>query len=440
MMSQQNQDFKARGIAHSLKNHNAKRPAKIMLLVICLIFVVLLIWSAIAKVDNITRAMGQVIPSSKLQIIQNLEGGIVNAIHVKQGDVVEEGALLISLSPIQSSAEFGSRKQQVFGLAVRAARLEAESKGRKLSYDAALNQQAKDIVAVDKAEYQSRQASLQAELMVIDSQIQQKLQESVAAEVEWEASKTGLQNAKEELEIITALVERGLEPRLELVRLNSRVSELKARQDLAKVSMMRLKSAEREVKDRREAALRNFQAQSASELTRTKTELNAQQELLPSFEDRLLRTYVRAPARGVVNRIFITTPGGVLKPSEPLLELVPAEDKLVIEARIRPQDIAFVRIGQPARIKLTAYDYTVFGAMDGQVTQISADVVPVDREESFYLARVEIEKQMIENLGKKLPIIPGMQAQVDIVTGNKTVLDYLTKPIKALKENAFRER
>ena len=120
--------------------------------------------------------------------------------------------------------------------------------------------------------------------------------------------------------------------------------------------------------------------------------------------------------------------------------MVPAEDKLVIEARIRPQDIAFVRIGQPARIKLTAYDYTVFGAMDGQVTQISADVVPVDREESFYLARVEIEKQVIENLGKKLPIIPGMQAQVDIVTGNKTVLDYLTKPIKALKENAFRER
>ena len=439
-MSQEHQDYKAKDIANAIKNHGAKRAATGMLIVICVVFVVLLIWSAIARVDNITRAIGQVIPSSKLQVVQNLEGGIISAIHVKQGDDVEEGALLISLSPIQSKAELGSRKQQIFGLKAKAVRLEAESKGKKLRYDPALSRQAADIVAVDSSEYQRKQASLQAELSVIDSQIQQRLQEAATTRVELDASKRGLQISKEEHEIISALVERGLEPRLELVRMNSRVSELEARYDTAKAALLRVDSAIREARARRDATVKNFQAQSASELSRTKAELNVQQELMPSLEDRLQRTDVRAPSRGVVNRIFITTLGGISKPGDPLLELVPAEDKLVIEARIRPQDIAFVKIGQPARIKLTAYDYTVFGAMDGQVTQISADVVPVDREESYYLARVEIGKQTIESLGKKLPIIAGMQAQVDIVTGNKTVLDYLTKPIKALKENAFRER
>lgn len=439
-MSPKPQDYKAKSIAHALKNHGTKRAATGLLIVICVVFITLLIWAAFAKVDNITRAVGQVIPSSKMQVVQNLEGGIVAALHVKQGDFVEEGALLVSLSPIASQAELGNRRQQVFGLSAKAARLEAESKGKNLNYDPVLAKQAADIVAADRAEYQRKQASLQAELSVIDSQIQQRIQEAATGKVELAAAQRGLQIAKEEYEIVAALVERGLEPRLELVRLNSRVSELQARLDAAGTTILRAESAIREARGKREAAVKSFQAQSASELTRTTTELNAQQQLLPSFEDRLQRTEVRAPTRGVVNRLFITTLGGVSKPGEPLLELVPAEDKLVIEARIRPQDIAFVKIGQPARIKLTAYDYTVFGVMDGQVKQISADVVPVDREQSFYMARVEIEKQNIESLGKKLPIIPGMQAQVDIVTGNKSVLDYLTKPIKALKENAFRER
>ena len=439
-MNQTQQDYKAKSIAHAMKNHGTKRAATGLLIVICVVFIALVIWAAFAKVDNITRAIGQVIPSSKLQVVQNLEGGIVSALHVKQGDFVEEGALLVSLSPIESKAELASRRQQVFGLTAKAARLQAESRGKKLSYDPLLAQQASDIVAADSAEYQRKQASLQAELSVIDSQIAQRIQEAANGKVEHAAAQRGLQIAKEEHEIVAALVERGLEPRLELVRLNSRVSEMEARLDAAGTTILRAESAIREARAKREAVVKNFQAQSASELTRTTTELSAQQQLLPSFEDRVQRTQVLAPARGVVNRLFITTLGGVSKPGDPLLELVPAEDKLVIEARIRPQDIGFVKIGQPARIKLTAYDYTVFGVMDGQVTQIGADVVPVDREESFYLARVEIEKQSLESLGKKLPIIPGMQAQVDIITGNKSVLDYLTKPIKALKENAFRER
>jgi adhesin transport system membrane fusion protein len=438
-MNQEPQDFKLRSITHAVKHSGAKRATLGLLIGICTVFVFLVIWAAFARVDNITRAVGQVMPSSKLQVVQNLEGGVVSALHVKQGDFVDEGALLVSLSPIQSDAELGSRKEQVLGLSARAARLNAESNGKKLSYGVGLNKEA-PIVAADRAEYQRRQASLSAELAVIDSQIQQRIQESANSKVEMAAAERSFAIANEEYAIVAKLVERGLEPRLELVRLDSRMSELEARNQAAKNSVIRLESAISEAKARREATERNFKAQAASELTRATTELNIQQQLLPGLEDRLKRTSIKAPARGVVNRIFVTTLGGVVKPGDAILELVPAEDKLIIEANIRPQDIAFIKIGQAARIKLTAYDYTVFGAMDGQVTQISADVVPVDREHSFYIARIEIQKEGLESLGKKLPIIPGMDAQIDIITGNKSVLDYLTKPIKALKENAFRER
>lgn len=428
------------GIAQALRHAGGLRAGKGLLIGICLVFIVLLIWAALARVDSITRAVGQVIPSSKLQVVQNLEGGIVTMLHVKQGDFVEEGSLLVSLSPIQLRGELGSRKQQLLGLSARAARLAAESNGKKPLYTDELNANASALVAVDRAEYERRQASLAAELAVVDSQIAQRMQEAAASKVELTAAERGLTIAKDELEIVSALVDRGLEPKLELVRLQSRMSELEARLQSARTATVRTESAVREARARREATEKNFKSSAASDLTKTATDLSMQKELLPSFEDRVVRAEIKSPAKGFVNRLFITTIGGVVKPGDPIAEVVPAEDKLIIEARIRPQDIAFVKIGHPARIKLTAYDYTVFGAMNGQVTQISADVVPVDREHSFYMARIEIQQEGLKSLGKQLPIIPGMDAQVDIITGNKSVLDYLIKPITALKENAFRER
>jgi len=186
---------------------------------------------------------------------------------------------------------------------------------------------------------------------------------------------------------------------------------------------------------------RQLKAESAAELNRTLTELRALEESMPALKDKLSRTEMRAPLSGIVNRVLVSTLGGVVKPGDPVVEVVPADDQLMVEALVQPKDIGFVHIGQPAKVKLTAYDYAIYGAMEGKVATISADAVPMgDKGQAFYQVRIETSTTAMESLGKKLPIIPGMQAQVDIVTGSNTVLRYITKPLTAVKENAFRER
>jgi len=189
--------------------------------------------------------------------------------------------------------------------------------------------------------------------------------------------------------------------------------------------------------------MQKFKSDSSSDLSKTVIELNPLKEALPAFEDKVNRTNVRAPLKGVVNRIMVNTVGGVIRPGEPVVEIVPYDDVLVVEAQIRPQDIGFVRVGQAANVKISAYDYSIFGSLQGTITQISADAISKEERGQtvyYYLARVETSTSAIKSLEKNLPIIPGMQAQVDITTGNKSVLTYLLKPLVAVKDNAFRER
>jgi adhesin transport system membrane fusion protein len=188
---------------------------------------------------------------------------------------------------------------------------------------------------------------------------------------------------------------------------------------------------------------KQYKSEISAELAKTSLELNPLKKSLPALADRVDRTYIKAPMKGIVNRVLVNTLGGVLRPGEQVLEVVPADDVLVVEAQIRPQDIGFVKVGQSANVKISAYDYSIFGSMKGLVTNLSADAI--SREERgqtvyYYLARIETKTSVMNSLGKKLPIIPGMQAQVDIITGNKTVMQYLMKPIVGVKENAFRER
>jgi len=195
-----------------------------------------------------------------------------------------------------------------------------------------------------------------------------------------------------------------------------------------------------EARSRRAQLLKQLRNEAAAELSRLTNELNAQRQAMPALADRVERTELRAPVKGIVNRVLVSTVGGVVKPGEALVEVVPADDQLVVEAYIAPKDIGFVKIGQSARVKLTAYDYSIFGAMEGAVVHISADAVAVGERQSAYLARVETRTTAKDALGHKLPIIAGMQAEVNVITGQRTVLQYLTKPLVGVKENAFRER
>ena len=428
------------GIAAAARIGRANRASRWLLYAIGGVFVMLIAWAALTRVDDVTRADGRVIPSAKLQVVQNLEGGIVQAIHARQGDHVDVGAQLVSLSQAQVGSEYDSRRQQFYTLSARATRLAAETRGADPAFPQQLQHDAGDAVASERAEFEARRARQASDLLVLDAQFAQRSKELDDSKVSKETAERTLKLLLEERDIVSRMVERGLEPRLELVRLDGRISELTGKVESTVLAIQRLQSAVTEISAKRDAYLRTFRGDASAELGKTYGELRPLQKSLPAFADKVLRTDLRAPMKGIVNRVLVSTVGGVVKPGDPIVEIVPADDQLVVEARVRPADIGFVKIGQKARVKLTAYDYSIFGSMEGRVSQITADAVQNEKGESFFLARIETTTTALEALDRKLAIIPGMQAQIDIITGSKTVLTYLTKPLVGVKDNAFRER
>ena len=399
--------FKSKKINHNnsgFGNLRIGRPSVVSFLLLNAILItigILVVWSAFSYVDEVTHAEGRIIPSSRMQIVQNMEGGIVRSINVKQGDVVEKDDVVLQMESVQYSSELDSKKQQVMSLMAKQARLQAEVNDQSLQFTKEFSAMASQYVQTEMSEFDSRRRRLNADVNLLESQ---------------------LNSGQQELEIVKKMTERGLEPQIELVRTQARVDELR---------------------NKIESMKRQFKSESATELSRVVLELNPLRQTLPAFADKLNRTQVKAPLKGVVNRVMVNTVGGVIKPGEPIVEIVPFDDTLVVEAQIRPQDIGFIHLGQSANVKITAYDYSIFGSLKGKITNISPDSVSKEEHGQvmyYYVARIETSAKVIQSLEKNLPIIPGMQAQVDIITGNKSVLSYLLKPLIGVKENAFRER
>ena len=417
-----------------------KRASLFMLWTIAAFFIVMFVWIAVAEVDTVTRADGRVIPSAKLQVIQNLEGGIVAEILVKQGQVVQAGDSLVALSSLQHEGDMKSRYQQLLGLEARAARLVALANGRQPQFPKSVVDTAPDLMAVEMATFLSKTLEQESQLAVLSAQMDQKARELDEAQIALISTRKSLEMAREERTTVARLVERGLEPRLELLRIERAYSEQEGRADISVVTIERLRSANKELAARKDAMVRQMRSEALSELNRTMAELAAIKEGMPALADKVARTHIKSPMNGIVNRVFVNTVGGIVRPGDPIVDVVPSDDQLVVEALVSPKDIGFVKIGQPARVKVTAYDYSIFGAMDGIVKSISADAVPNEKGEAFFQVRIETNTRAIESIDKKLPIMPGMQAQIDIITGKKTILKYLSKPIVAVQENAFKER
>jgi adhesin transport system membrane fusion protein len=375
-----------------------------------------------------------------LQVVQNLEGGIVTSIHVKSGQRVKEGDLLVSLNEKQFDGDFQSRQQQLLSIGARLARLNAESQSKSLQFDAELKRLGPEFVSIESDAFESRQKQLKSQLEMLQAQVEQKKQELEENKIALQTATNTLSFGQDERDITSRMVAKGLEPKLELVRLDRTLAEAQGRKETASAAIKKLQSAIVEMQSRKESLTLQFMSDARAEANKALGEYRSLQATMPAFADKKGRTEIRAPLTGVVNRVLVSTVGGVVKPGEPVAEVVPANDQLVFESHVSPTDIGFIKTGQIARIKLTAYDYSVFGAMDGTVTQIGADSVTNEKGESFFIVRVETEAPVLESRGKKLQVLPGMQAQVDIVTGKRTVWEYLSKPIIAVKENAFRER
>jgi membrane fusion protein, adhesin transport system len=416
--------------------------SKLMLWTVAALSVAMLIWAALAQVDEVTSAQGRVIPSRQLQVISNLEGGTVKAIYVKGGARVRAGQPLLLLDSTQFGAEYAKTTASWRALAARVARLEGEVTGQPPVFPAGLEAAAPQIVATERALYRARMADLSAAIGVERARLDQAERAVGQARAEAGIRAEAGMLADSEVATLEPLVAKGIEPRIDLVR--ARSAQLQARGAVAgsTLAISHALGAVAEARASLQGAQERFKSQSADDLATARTELAAQGVALPALQDRVKRTIIRAPIAGTVNRVLVATVGGTVRPFEPLAEIVPNKEALVVEASLKPDDICFVRIGQRATVKLTAYDYSVYGAFDGTVDSISPDAIVNERTgESHFTIRVVTRQGAIKAQdGSPLPIGAGMIAEVDVLGNKRSVLSYILTPIAKLKDNAFREQ
>jgi adhesin transport system membrane fusion protein len=403
-----------------------------------------LMWAGVAKLDEVTVGQGQVIPSSKVQVVQNLEGGIVSEILVEPGQVVRRGQSLMRIDDKRFSSSYLEGDAKDAALRARIARLSAEASLKPFTPPPDLEQAKPELVRQEREVYESRRRDFDAGLGVLQRQAEQRSQELAEMEARVSRLEDSLELVQQELEMMRPAAEKGVVSRVELIRLERQANDLTGELEVARLSVPRLRAAEREVKQRAEQYVADFRAQASREMSEARADQSVVSATKVALEDRLDRTLVRAPVAGTVKQVKVNTVGGVVQPGMDLVEIVPIEDTLLVEARIRPSDIAFLRPGLPAMVKLSAYDFSIYGGIEGTVEHISADAIvderPGTRGESYYIVRVRTQHANRGAGERHLKIIPGMQATVDIRTGRKTVLQYLLKPILRAKQTALRER
>ena len=402
------------------------RKADIILYTIALFWLIALIWSSVASLEEVTRGEGRVIASSKMQIIQNLEGGIVEEIFVQTGDQVTTSQPLIKLEDIKFKSELLSIKQNKAALEANINILSAESQGVTPKFDAAFETNYPELVSRELELYAARKITHNESIEILEKKLKRLWVQS-------DAAKENLNLIEREKNIVEPLVKQGVEAEMELIRIKQRMNE-------AESNILQVEAEIEANNAQLKAEKSNFVEQAREKLQEVEKEYNNLVESLPAYEDRLDRTLVRAPMNAIVNRLLVNTVGGVIQPGSALIELVPVDDELVVEVEISPKDIAYVIVGQRASIKLTAFDFSKFGALDGYVTKVSADSLTKDDGSIWYLCQVSVPINMTTTMGKSIQIQTGMVAQVDIISGEKTVLEYLLQPVTKVANEAFRER
>lgn len=435
-------DF-ARDAEAAMHQAPSRRSALFVLLLVA-ILVAFFGWAYFAKVEEVTRGEGRVIPSSKAQIVQSLEGGIVEGIEVAEGDRVKSGQVLLRIDDTGFSSDLGELEAKRVTLQAQIARLRAEASSEradKLVFPDGLAKEAPEAVANETNLYRIRKVSLDNQINVLGDRLEQKKLELAELEQTEKRLENGLAIAKEEHGIKQPLAERGIVPRTDLLKLEREISDLEGQLATTRTSIPRAKAAIREAERLAEERRLEFRQTAQEELNTRLSELSVVEQSLRAATDRVDRTEVRSPVDGVVHKLHVNTVGGVVRASEPMVEITPLEDDLLVEVRIEPKDIAFISPGQDALVKLSAYDFTVYGGLDAKVEIISSDsTVDETNNESYYLVTVRAFESSLKQGAEELPVLPGMVATVDIITGNKSILDYLLKPILKAQQEALSER
>lgn len=399
-------------------------------------------WAAHFEIEEVTRGAGRVVPAQQLQVVQSPYDGIVSDILVAEGDTVAAGRELMRIDDTRAQSDLGELREREATLLASQARARAEAEGAtELTFPDGLEARAPAVVAAERAVFQSRRRQLTAELAVL--QAQRTRQEGALRETAARAEQLEAQIAPltEELEIATELSNRAAVSRVEVLRLRRDLADIVGELAVTRARFPIVQAAILEAETQIDSARSAFVLSALERGAEVGSELSVLREAIRAASDTVTRTALRAPVDGTVNRVTISTIGAVIQAGTPVVEIVPRDDTLLIEASIQPRDIAFIRPGQPASVKITAYDFVVYGALDGVVDRIGADAVEGPDGRSAFQAVIRTDTMTLTAPdGTALPISPGMVAQVDIQTGRKTVLDYLLRPFRRAQAEALRER
>lgn len=420
---------------------DAPRVVRLTIWAIIGFFVFLMLWANFAVIDEVTKGDGKAIPSSKIQKIQNLEGGIVSELYVKEGQIVEAGAPLIRLDDTRFASNVGETEADRLSMLLRVERLSAEVDDRPLNFPADVLKAVPNQAKSEESLYTSRRQQLHDEIGGLQEQLiqrQQELREFTSKQAQY---RSGLALQRQEINMSEPLVAQGAVSPVEVLRLKRAEVETRGQLDATTLAIPRAESAIKEVQRKIDETRGKFRSEALTQLNEARTDLNKAQATGKALEDRVSRTLVTSPVRGIVNKLLVNTIGGVIQPGVDLVEIVPLDDTLLVEAKVRPQDIAFLHPGQEATVKFTAYDYTIYGGLKAKLEQIGADTITdEDKKTTYYIIKLRTDRSHLGTDEKPLLIIPGMVASVDIITGKKTILSYLLKPIIRARAEALHER
>ncbi len=411
-----------------------------LLLFIVVTVAAIIVWAWWAELEEVTSGSGQVIPASKIKVVQNLEGGIVSAILVNDGAQVKEGQVILRIDPTGFGARLNESLGRQAGMEATLTRLRAEANGTEPEFSDELIEKWPDLVSRELTLFQTRREGLQASLSALNQLVRQRSQEITELRNQIRVFDRSLALAREELELMRPAVRDGIVSRVELFRTETRVNDLDGQLSSAKLSLPRVEATLAEAQQRKAEREKLFRSEALLERNTIEVELAALTETISAEQDRVARTDVRSPVDGIVKEVKVTTIGQVVQPGLDLIEIVPLDDSLLIEAEVRPADIAFLRPGQPAIVKLTAYDFTLYGTLEGELERISADTIEDEQGERFFKILVRTQRNFLGEEDAGNSILPGMVAQVDVITGKKTVLQYITSPLLRVQGQALRER
>ncbi|QGX39600.1 HlyD family type I secretion periplasmic adaptor subunit [Permianibacter aggregans] len=414
-----------------------ERGLRAVIWMCCILLLTLIAWAAMARIDEVARGEGKVIPSSQVQVLQSFDGGVVEEILVREGFVVEKDQTLLRIDPTRFVSSLRETTTQLEALQAKAARLQALADGSEFQAPEKLATRLPELVAQEKELFEAEKRRLAAAVGIAEEQLIQRRQELMEVKARYQQARESLELAQQELNVTKPLVQTGAVSNVELLRLEREVSRLRGEKGTAEAQIPRIEAAINEAKQKITEVQLTFANDMRTQLTDVSAKLRAMTEGSEGLADRVKHAEIRSPVRGTVKQMLVNTVGGVVQPFQPVVEIVPLEDNLLLEVRILPKDIAFIRPGQKALVKFTAYDFAVYGGLDATVENIGADTVVDEKGNAFYIVKVRTDSAFLGSA--RLPIIPGMVAEVDLLTGKRTVLAYLMKPILRATQQALGE-